>query len=243
VFIAFSVGGLISYTFSSRIRLEEMKPPREAPGQTFRKRSSQLFKLVFSHHDFVQFSVKRYIFIFGTLLATPIFPIYYVKEVNANDAWIGLISTAQTAVLVIGYYFWTREHRKRGSRFVLLWTTFVLSLYPALVALTHQVQVIVILAGFSGIFQAGLDLVFFDELMKTVPVEYSPTFVSLSQGLHYSAAVFAPMLGTLLSGMMGLSEVLIISAIIRLVGFIMFTFWNAHPVASSQMPRSAGADE
>jgi MFS family permease len=161
--------------------------------------------------------------------------------VDASDAWIGLISTSQTAVLVIGYFFWTRQYRRRGSRFVLLWTTFALSLYPALVASTQQVIWIVILAGIAGIFQAGIDLVFFDELMKTVPVEYSATFVSLAQGLQYSAAVFAPMIGTLLSGVIGLGQVLMVSAAIKFLSFLLFAFWTPGGKRVVSAPSSTSA--
>jgi len=87
-----------------------------------------------------------------------------VREVKASDAWISAITTAQQAILLIGYSVWTRQQRKRGSRFILLSTTLVLALYPALTTLTHQAWLLVLYAGGSGIFQAGLNLVFFDEL-------------------------------------------------------------------------------
>ncbi len=230
VFVALSVGGLISYVFSRRIVLPDTVPPPVAETKkSLRDTTRSYTGLILSQPEFVRFSIKRYTFMLGSLIATPIFPLYYVREVNANDAWIGLISTAQTAVLVIGYFFWTRAYRARGSRFVLLWTTFGLAMYPALVAATQQVQVIVVLAGIAGIFQAGTDLVFFDELMKTVPVEYSATFVSFSQGLQYSAAIIAPLVGTWLSASIGLSGVLLVSAGLRLVGFALFAVWNPRP--------------
>ncbi len=226
VFITLSIGGLLSFYFSSRIRLPDVTPPPQEKGLSLSKQAKGYAGLILSHPDFVRFSIKRYIFIFATLLATPIMPLYYVREVNATDAWIGLISTAQTAVLVIGYFFWTREHRKRGARFVLLCATFGLTVYPVLVASTQTVQWMVILAGVAGIFQAGIDLVFFDELMKTVPVEYSATFVSLSQSLMYSAAIIAPLLGTQLSSSIGLGGVLLVSAALRFIGFLLFALWG-----------------
>lgn len=226
VFITLSIGGLLSFYFSRRIRLPDVTPPPQEKGLSLSKQAKGYAGLILSHPDFVRFSIKRYIFIFATLLATPIMPLYYVREVNATDAWIGLISTAQTAVLVIGYFFWTREHRKRGARFVLLCATFGLTVYPVLVASTQTVQWMVILAGVAGIFQAGIDLVFFDELMKTVPVEYSATFVSLSQSLMYSAAIIAPLLGTQLSSSIGLGGVLLVSAALRFIGFLLFALWG-----------------
>ena len=101
-----------------------------------------------------------------------------------------------------------------------------MSLYPALVSVTQNVQLIILLAGISGIFQAGIDLVFFDELMKTVPIEYSATFVSLAQSLQYTSSFFSPLIGTALASVIGLSGALLVSAAIRFCGFLLFAFWT-----------------
>ena len=81
---------------------------------------------------------------------------------------------------------------------------------------------IAIYAGLAGIFQAGLDLVFFDELMKTIPSEYSAIFVSFAQSIQYVSAIAAPMIGSFLADQIGISAALIISGGIRFLGFILF---------------------
>jgi hypothetical protein len=226
VFISLSIGGLISYSFSSRIQIPDSLIHSPAPGRSLIQRARSYSRLVWDHPDFLSFSLKRFVFLTGQSLAVPLFPLYFVREVDASDSAIGLISTAQTAVLLIGYSFWTRQNRARGPRFVLLWTTLGLSLYPALVSVTQNVQLIILLAGISGIFQAGIDLVFFDELMKTVPIEYSATFVSLAQSLQYTSSFFSPLIGTALASVIGLSGALLVSAAIRFCGFLLFAFWT-----------------
>jgi len=226
VFLTLSLGGLISYIFSSRIQIPDTPPIPAPTGLTFAQRVRDYFALVRSHPDFVHFSIKRFVYLTGSTLAIPLFPLYYVREINASDAAIGLISTAGTIVLLFGYYYWTRLNRKRGSHFVLLATTLGMSLYPALVALTHQVNLVILLSGLAGIFQAGIDLVFFDELMKTVPVEYSATFVSLAQSLQYTSSVLSPLIGAWLASQIGLSGALLVSALIRFTGFLLFAFWR-----------------
>jgi MFS family permease len=224
VFMALSLGGLISYYYSSHITLPDAEIPEQKKGLSTRQRLDEYINLIRHEPAFISFTVKRFVFMSGTALATPLFPLYYVREVQANDAWIGIINTSQTAVLLIGYYFWTRQSRRSGSRFVLLRTTFSLALYPALVALTQRVELIAILAGLAGIFQAGIDLVFFDELMKTVPMKLSARFVSLAQSLQYLSAVAAPLLGTWLADQIGIGGALMVSALLRLIGFGLFAF-------------------
>jgi hypothetical protein len=224
VFLGLSVGGLISYYFSSHLSLPEAVPPPGVQGRSFRELAQGYRGLVLKERNFVRFSLKRFVFLSAVALATPIFPLYYVREVQASDAWIGVINTTQTAVLLIGYFLWTQSSRRRGSRFVLLSTTLGLSFIPALIASTHRVELIAIIAGMAGIFQAGMDLVFFDELMKTVPPEYSATFVSLAQSMQYLSGFIAPLAGTALAGWIGLSGTLIVSSALRLGGFALFAF-------------------
>jgi hypothetical protein len=226
VFIGLSFGGLISYIFSSRLVIPDSTHTSISHSRTIKQRSKDYLALIKDHPDFLSFSIKRFVFLSGQTLAVPLFPLYYVREVNASDAAIGIINTAQTAVLLLGYYLWTRQSRRRGSHFVLLVTTFGLSIYPGLVAFTQQVIWIAIFAGVAGIVQAGIDLVFFDELMKTVPVEYSATFVSLAQSLQYASSILAPLVGTFLATQIGLSGALVVSGAIRLAGFLLFAFWK-----------------
>lgn len=229
VFMALSVGGLISYYFSSHINLPDSTPPASSAENSLPQQIKGIARLIWSEKPFISFNYKRLIFLAGTSLAAPIFPQYFVNVVQANDAWIGIISTAQSAILIIGYFFWSRQSRRLGSRPVIIWTTLGLSLYPAMVAMTQQVWLIAIFAGISGIFQAGLDLVFFDELMKTVPVEYSAIFVSVAQSMLYLSAIAAPIIGSFLAGTVGLGGALLISAAIRATGFILFATSHKTP--------------
>src|SRR5690606_12115681 len=105
---------------------------------------------------------------------------------------------------------------------VLLWSTFGLSLYPFLAAITHIPVVITVFAGLAGIFQAGLDLVFFDELMKTVPPERSAIFVSVGNMFQYLAMIIAPLLGTTLADWIGIGPALLIAAAVRFLGHLFF---------------------
>jgi predicted MFS family arabinose efflux permease len=233
-FIALSIGGLISFYFSSHIKLPPTQARIEEHGQTLRQRVGEYLGLIRSQPAFTSFLYKRFVFLSGISMAAPLFPLYFVKEVQANDGWIGVFTGAQTMVLVIGYWLWTRQSRRHGNRRVLLWTTAGLGLYPILVALTHQPSLIAIYAGLAGIFQAGQDLVFFDELMKTVPAEYSATFISFAQSVQYISSILSPLIGTLIGDSIGLGPALIVAGGLRLIGFLLFFFDRPHakPTAS-----------
>jgi MFS family permease len=224
VFLGLSLGGLISYYFSSRIQIIDAEPITTTSRGSFKDSLLEYFRLIRQEPAFVSFTLKRFVYLFGITLSTPLFPLYFVRQLNASDAWIGFLNTAQTAVLVVGYYFWARQSRRKGSRFVLLSTTLVIAFYPGMVALTQNQTLILIYTAVAGVFLAGIDLVFFDELMKTIPIRYSPTFVSLAQSIQYLSAIFAPLVGTYLAEHTGLSNALIASTVVRLVGFTLFAW-------------------
>ena len=226
VFIVLSLGGLISFYFSSRIKLPlSASPPLSyTVRKPFTTQVVEYKNLIFGEKPYLSFIFKQFIFLTGTALAAPLIPLYLVRVVHASDGWISIINTAQTAVMVIGYFVWSRQSRRRGSRNVLIWTSLGVSLYPFAMALTHSTWQISLFAGMAGVFQAGLDLVFFDELMRTVPVEYSAIFVSFAQSIQYLSSVAAPIAGTTIGDSFGLGAGLIISALFRFAGFVLFLF-------------------
>jgi MFS family permease len=199
-----------------------MVTPEPGPKRPAPERLRGAVSLVRAQPEFLAFNLKRFVYLSGVALASPLFPLYFVREARASESAIGLISMAQTFTLLIGYRLWTRVSQTRGSRAVLLITTLGLSLYPAMTAATQRVEVIVGLAALAGVFQAGLDLVFFDELMKTVPPERTALFVALAQSVQNLSAVVAPLAGTLLADTIGLGGGLLVSAGLRLLAFGLF---------------------
>lgn len=222
LFIGLSVGGLVSFYFSSRIVLPDQSAPPLVGGQTFKESLRSYRELLRANPAFVSFVSKRFVYLSAIALGAPLFPLYFVRQVAASDAQIGAINMTMTMMLMVGYFSWARISRNRGARFVLLATTLGLTLYPALTAATLRVEWIIGFAALAGFFQAGIDLVFFDELMKTVPPEYSATFVSVAQSLQYLSAILAPLIGTFLADYIGLDGALLVSAGLRLLGFLLF---------------------
>lgn len=222
MFLVLSAGGLVSYYFSSKIKLADQLPPPVVKRGSSERGIRNAFELLKSNPAFLTFSLKRFVYFSAVTLGAPIMPLFLVREVRATDGQIGTVNMAMNLVMLAGYLLWPRISLKRGGRFVLLATTLGMAFYPALSAATPHIEWIIFYAGLAGFFQGGLDLVFFDELMKTVPMDYSATFVSISQSMQYLAMIFAPLLGTWLAGYIGLGGALWLTAGLRLFGFLLF---------------------
>lgn len=235
VFISLSLGGIISYYFSSKITLPDQPMVYPTTRRSMKTQIQEYFHLIFSEKPFVSFVWKRFLFLTGVALSAPLLPIYYVRILNASDSWIALINIAANITVIVGYFFWMQQTRRRGSSVVLLATTLGASLFPMMVGLTQVVWPVVIYSGLFGIFNAGVSLVFFDELMKRVPIEYSATFVAAAQGLQYLSSIVAPLLAPWLSQWIGFGPALILSGGVSILGFIMFlTEYLSQPACPKQ---------
>ncbi|MBK9926658.1 MAG: MFS transporter [Anaerolineales bacterium] len=221
MFLVLSLGGFLSYYFSNKIILPDQIPP-STNGDARSGGFGQIVELLKANPVFLSFSLKRFVYLSAVALGTPIMPLFLVHEVHATDSQIGAVTMSLSLVMLAGYFLWPRVSLRRSGRFVLLATTLGMALYPALSATTPRIELIILYAGLAGFFQGGLDLVFFDELMKTVPVEYSATLVSIAQSMQYLSMVVAPLAGTWLADYIGLGGALWVSAGLRILGFLLF---------------------
>jgi hypothetical protein len=237
MFVGLSLGGLVSFYFSSRISLPEQTPPPLASGKTAGETIRNTLTLLRQYPDFVSISIKRFVYLSAVALAAPIMPLYFVHVVKATDADIGVINMTFTFFMLGGYLIWPWVSRHRGGRFVLLATTLGMVLYPLLTATTRYVIPIIIYTAIAGLFQGGLDLVFFDEYMKTIPDEYSAILVSLEQSIQYLSVIAAPLIGTSLAVYIGLGGALLVSAGLRLLGFLLFLILKKkRPMKTASLP-------
>ncbi len=217
VFIASGIGALISVIMSSTLKLPPVAAPPPAQNliETFRHHGHTLR----TNRAFMRFATSSFVFRWGMMMASPLFPIYWVKNIQATDPAIGLINSTQTMSMMIGYYVWSRMSRRRGERWVLLVTTLGVSLYPFLTAMTQQVHVLVIWAALAGLCSAGVDLVFFDILLDACPGDQQASYIGMFQSSVFLAAFLAPLVGTALSSSVGIVPALILASVLRFAGF------------------------
>lgn len=226
--ILLSAGGLISYIFSRRIVIEPSPIPPPVITHNILDSVKEYFYLIKNEKPFISFASKRLIFLLGFSMTIPLLPMYFVRVVDASDSWIAAINTTKTIIMVFGYFFWSNLQGHKGSKPVLLLSTFGVAIYPILVGASTNVWTILLLAAVLGIFQSGLDLVFFEELMKTIPLAYSPTFVSFAQSIQFLSSIIAPFLASFVADNFGLSHALILAGIIQFTGFILFASQYLH---------------
>lgn len=167
---------------------------------------------------FVRLATAGFVFRAGVAMALPLFPLYWVREVGASDAWIGIITTANSAVLLVAYIFWSAITRRIGNSGALIASSFGMALYPLLTASTHSVWMLAVFAGIVGFCAAGNDLVNFDLVLSSIPPDQQATYIGVHQMLQNTALFVLPLVGTLLADQAGLTVALIAAGCLRLLG-------------------------
>jgi hypothetical protein len=222
VLVGFSVAGLISFRFSSRFRVPAHPPRPHQPAGRRLDRLRQIVRTVRSEPAFLRYSARQLVYVVGTRFALPLIPLYYVREVGAPDAWIGIIATGQALALLLGYQLWRKVSVARGGTLVLLVTLFVNALYPAALSLVDALILVAGLTALAAVFSAGVDLALFDELMKRIPRPYGVTFTSIDTALVNGASILAPLLGAAIAVAFGLAVALQLASVIGLLAVILF---------------------
>ena len=125
--------------------------------------------------------------------------------------------------MLVGYALWTRLSKSQRLPLRAAWHR--LRHVPVPGPHRHdadRMELVVVYAGLAGIFQAGLDLVFFDELMKTVPPELQRDLrlPGPEPAEHGHGGLAAPR--RLAGRQIGLCGALLVSAGLRMVGFVLF---------------------
>jgi hypothetical protein len=240
VFASVTMAGAVSYYFSRQFRV----PPPETPVVTeprgsLGERIRMAVGLIRAQSAFLHYSVRQLVYVSGTRLVMPLIPLYYVTVVRAPDAWIGIIATGQSLALLAGYQFWRRQSRLRGTRILLLIAMLAASLYPAALSLTDQLIAVAALTTVASFFVAGVDLILFDELMRTVPRAYGVTFAAIDTTLVNMATVVTPLAGAAIAGFLGIELALRFGALVSLAGVVLFV--QAARRRASEAPTSGSA--
>lgn len=241
IFGASFVGGMLSFLFSSQLTIPDNPPlaSDDAAKQSLRAYFRDMLAVLREQTPFTRFVISAFVFNLGMMLALPLFPLYWVRQLNASDSWIGLINMTNNGVLLAAYFFWTAITRRKGNVLVLRICVFGLVLYPLLTALTPRVEPLVFYAALAGVFGAGLNLVLFDISLATVPPERTASYIALYQLTTYVATLVAPLLGTFLADMFGYTPALLTGAALRFAGAALFVALGVGMTATQ--PRAVSA--
>ncbi len=217
-----SLAGLGSYFQSSRIVIPDQVPMVRVSGSPARERVAGLVRMIVSNRPFIRFELRGFVYVASIGLAMPILPLFYVHEVGAPDAWIGVIGSAGSAGSVLGYLVARQLARRRGPTMTLLPSLLAAAIAPAALFLIDWLPAVAAIAFVSGVAGAGAQLALFDRMLRTIPSEHGVTFSSVDQSLSNAAIMIAPVVGGFLAVAFGVRPTLLVVAALGFLAFVLF---------------------
>lgn len=226
VFAISFLAGLVSIALFSRIRMpatsQAADAVRRVPRQGPLEVVADLAHSIREEGEFARYTLSTLVYRIGLNLAAALFPIFWVQDLQASDTTIGLRMMAGNATLVAAYFLWGRVAVRKGHRLVLILSSVGLSLYPILTALITTPDLLIPVAVVWGAFAAGIDIAFFEALLRTCPPDRRTSFVATNTAFANLAVFVAPLTGTLLADVLGIRAVLVLAGAISLAGAGLF---------------------
>ncbi len=221
LFVVAALASLLSLPHLRRLQVADTAPTPPPSGPIRRlDRWRGTLRNLRQQKAFWRFASGTFLFHWGLYLPIPLYNLYRVRELDASDAWVGLLTVAFNLSGLLPYVFWGRQADKRGNRWVLLISTAGMSLYPSFTGLSTRVEPLLLASAWGGLFAPGFNIALFNALLENTPTEHRPSYIGIHATLINIAAFLAPLLGSALAGAWGVRAILIASGGVRLLGTV-----------------------
>lgn len=179
-------------------------------------------KQIPSEKMYLIFTGCSLIFYFGWQMGWPLFSIYTIKNLNANEVWLGVINIASSISSILTYTLWAKFANKKGSNYALFIATIGMSITPFLYAMSRSINELILFNILIGISVAGTTLILFNMLIEVTPSKNRTVYIAIYNTLINLSATISPNIGVFIKESTNIHTALIITGLVRFLGSIAF---------------------
>lgn len=167
-------------------------------------------------------TINTLIFNLAAWAAIPFQPIYFVRTLGADDAWLGIWFAITNGGAILGNLFWPRLMEKYGFRRILTIAALCTSLYFFAIGFFPNLTAILVFSLLIGMINPGVDISHFNILLQVCSPQRRALAMGLfvtvmNAGLMVSSLAVAPLIDYL-----GAHTVVFVLGIVRLGGAVLF---------------------
>ena len=224
----------ISTIHVSRMVVPDSTPP--APGP--RPSLGALRELLGQQRPFVNITANTLVFNIALWMATPLQPIYFVRELGASDGWLGVWLALTSGGALIGNLVWPRLMDRHGFGWVLVRAAALSAAYYFLIGLVPNLTLILLFALMFGAIQPGVDVSHFNILLEVCPPAQRALYLGvfttvMNLGFFLATLACAPLID-----LVGAQNLVLALAALRLGGAMLF---RINPVRAPAVDAGAEA--
>jgi MFS family permease len=174
---------------------------------------------------FVRIVRNTFLYGIGIWLATPIYVLFYVKTLGADEAWIGLNGTVAALVSIFGFIFWRWAMARLGEPLTLKINIILAGLYPLLVGIFHNLTLTLLATALNGVVSAGISLSHLNTLLKVMPEDQRPEYHAIFSTFMNLGAFICPLVAVAFTNLFDFGPILIASGALCILGSASFWIW------------------
>ena len=231
------LGGMVSVFLISRIRLPHSGTPPSVSSTEKLPWREALRSAMHSNQTFLKFVGGTLFFNLGMWMVSPLYIIYFVRQLGAADSWVGLRTTLSHVGVVIGYWLWRRILKRTGERKALLIARPLLATYAFLVALVPNLNALLAIGFVINVVGPGVGLSQSVIMLDLLPKERRHTWIAIHSTIMNIGAFVCPLIGVALADRIGIVPTLLVGGSARLAGALVFSVLDV-----TRRRRAAGSD-
>lgn len=182
----------------------------------------RIFTEIRKDKKFIRFTAVSLIFYAGWQMGLPLFNIYQVVNLKADEFWLSILYVFTSLGSFSGYNFWNRMIQKRGNALAAAITSLGIAISPMLLAVTPNTYWAAALFFASGYFYAGSNTVLLNYLLESTPQENRVVYIGVYKTLVNISLMVSPIISHRILTLTGIFYTLFIVGFIRMVSSILF---------------------
>ena len=198
----------------------------------FKRSALDLREEVKQYPEFGRITTNTLLHGLGMWMAGPLYALYFVRQLNASDAWLGLNGTLGCIGTIVGYSLWRWLIVRWGEPVCLKRTIVLAGGYPILVGLMPALPVILVLGMMNGLIAPGVNLSHYNTLLRVIPADSRPRYTAIYMTIMNLGAFVCPMISLAIVNWIGIETMLVVSGLLSVIGSSSF-WW--HPVQGKEL--------
>ncbi|MBN1402449.1 MAG: MFS transporter [Anaerolineae bacterium] len=228
------IGGLLSVWLVALIRMPQASEAHVSVAQRRPSWWRDLRTLGREHQGFARMILDTFLFNLGAWMVGPLYVIYFVRQLGASDAWLGLHTTLAHVGVVLGYWAWRAIIKRTGEQRALLISLPMVATYAFMVALVGNLNFILFAGFLINVLAPGVNLSHSVIFLDLLPPGRKHSWTALYSMIMNLGAFVAPLIGVALSDRIGIVPTLLVGGVARALGALTFYIWPLQPPEGEQ---------
>lgn len=182
----------------------------------------EIFSSVFKNGRFLSFLFLSMFFHFSWYFGMPLFQIYQIKNLGANELWLSIFSIVSSIGMLFSYNYWNKTISIKGFSFTMILSSFILAISPLYFIISKTSFMLSIFSIPMGISTAGVTIAIFMGLLNNSPEDKRIAYVGIHSVFIGAMLFIAPLISERVLNHFGMDITLLINSTLRFVACLFF---------------------